>query len=1187
MSHASKRRGALPLNLTASVVAVFLALPMLASGESVVVRGAEWVSPPSVPSVKTVDMQRLPPAPEWKPGDPIKSIPRLFFGDPNAPTPVPVNPVFGHDALVERQINYRSRLPDAFGTPILNQNVLSGTAQPNDPTGDIGTHQFVAAINGPGGGQFAAYDKLTGAVVVAPTLMESLGTGGLCAAGLGDPIVLFDELANRWVLTEFTSSGNGLCVYLSDVADLSGSVTWTRYLFTLPSFPDYPKYGVWPNAYYVGANEGGTAGRRPFYAMDRQKMLAGQAATMQRLTIANLAGFGFQMTQPADLAGSEAPPADAPGIFMRHRDDEAHNAGSNNPNADFIEMFEFNVDWNTPANSTITGPTSFTVAEFSSNLNGLSAFQAFPQPSGQRLDPLRETVMHRLTYRRLPGYEVLVGNFVTDLFLGAGSVYPDDTGAVRWFELRRPLGPPDGFFANGFEGSGAQPEGPVAAWALHQEGTFAPEDTVGTPAQQGDRWMAASSVDESGNIALAYNHVRQTPAISAGLRYTGRLANDPLGVMTAGENPIVAGSGSVLGERWGDYNDMGIDPVDGCTFWFVGNYSNSGARANRVASFKFEECGGPGFSLTSPAPSVSVCANSASPSNATPITVNAASINGFVGSVDLSYPDPFATGLGGEFTPTSIPALPGSSIAQLTATNAATPGTSTIVARGTSGAIVRNLQLSLTVATDNPAAPTLVSPADNASGVGATPTFTWAAAAQAASYVVEASTSNTFATTLFSQTVTGTSLVSPVALPTNVQIYWRVTANNVCGDTTSATNSYNGPTFTMATTTPSVSVCANTPAPVDAPPITLNLTPVNGFVGSVPLTYPDPFPTGISGTLTPSTVPSLPGSSVAQLSADNTAAFGPTTVVARASAGMTTRNVSLTLNVATDDPAQAALTSPADDAINVVTSPTFNWSAATQASNYRIEVSTSETFANTLINQVVSGTSLVSPVVLPTSTEIYWRVTAMNICGDTVSTVFSFTTQAAPGDCPIGVPPTIVLGEDFEGAATGWGQQAGGVGTNSWAITSVLPFAGSKALQGLTPTTVTDQRYTSPTVALPSVGNGLSLSFQQARDIEANGATGCYDAGIIEVAVNGGAFAQVTQGIQTVPYNGPVSTGFQSPIGGVPGWCGATLPYARTVIDLTPYANQSVQFRFRLATDSSANRPLGWNIDNFEIKRCN
>ena len=164
-----------------SALALLLASPV-ALAEPEVVRGADYVSPPVAPTSLTVDMQRLPPAPEWKPGDPIKSIPRLLFGNPNAPVPTPVNPVFGPDPLVALQQAFQPRQPRAFGTPIINQNVLSGTAQPNDPTGDIGTLQFVAAINGPGGGQFAVYDKVTGQQTVAPTLMESLGSGGACAS---------------------------------------------------------------------------------------------------------------------------------------------------------------------------------------------------------------------------------------------------------------------------------------------------------------------------------------------------------------------------------------------------------------------------------------------------------------------------------------------------------------------------------------------------------------------------------------------------------------------------------------------------------------------------------------------------------------------------------------------------------------------------------------------------------------------------------------------------------------------------------------------------------------------------------------------------------------------------------------------------------------------------------------------
>lgn len=412
-----------------------------------------------------------------------------------------------------------------------------------------------------------------------------------------------------------------------------------------------------------------------------------------------------------------------------------------------------------------------------------------------------------------------------------------------------------------------------------------------------------------------------------------------------------------------------------------------------------------------------------------------------------------------------------------------------------------------------------------------------------------------------------------------------------------------GPSFQFSSTGGPYSLCAGEPLP----DINVQLTALNGFADPVTLSTPGinnaVFPTA---TFTPNPiVPTVSGvSSTLAVSTAAGAATGDYEIAIQASGGTGTpivRNGSVDVFLASTGSSAASLTSPANAAVNQPASVTFSWAAAPHAFDYLVEVATDSAFGDIVASTTTRATSWTPPA-FNTGTTYYWRVTSRNACpsGDglfsngfengsngalPVSATFSFTTQTAPGDCPAG--QTIVLGEDFEGAATGWGQQAGGVGTNTWAITSVLPFAGTKALQGITPTSVTDQRYTSPTVSLPSVGNGLTLSFQQARDIEPNGATACYDAGIIEVAVNGGAFSQITQGIQTVPYNGPVSTGFQNPIGGLQAWCGGTLPYAKTVIDLTPYASQSVQFRFRLATDSSANRPLGWNIDNVEVKRCN
>jgi hypothetical protein len=328
---------------------------------------------------------------------------------------------------------------------------------------------------------------------------------------------------------------------------------------------------------------------------------------------------------------------------------------------------------------------------------------------------------------------------------------------------------------------------------------------------------------------------------------------------------------------------------------------------------------------------------------------------------------------------------------------------------------------------------------------------------------------------------------------------------------------------------------------------------------------------------------------VAQFAVSNTATPGAAQIVARGVSGSITRNVNLTLNIATATPGAPSLTAPANAATNVGTTPTFTWSASTQASSYLIEASTSNTFAATLFSQSVTGTSLVSPVALPTGTQIYWRVTANSACGASVSTVFSFTTASAPGDCPVGSSPTIVASEDFEGPAAGWVQEAGGTGTNTWAIGTALPFAGTKALRGITPTTASDQRFVSPAFNLPTVGNGLYLSFQSRQGMEPNGASACYDGGYIEVSVGGGAFTRIATGLLTDPYNGPLPTSNPAS-GGVTttaAWCG-TQAYLKSVIDLAPYANSSnVRFRFRLGSDTSVALADGWAIDNVEIKRCN
>lgn len=527
------------------------------------VEGPEWVSAPVTPTEWDGDIRDLPPVKPWKPGDPVIEIPRRFYADPaqalaHAPfwLDVECDPLVAKQAEFDARRDRAAAQPMGISPPLVNvAGIGYQSLSPPDVAGDVGPNHYIQSINNASGSAVQIYDK-TGATIGATFNMVDLGGARPCNRTYGDPIVLYDRLADRWFLLEFTtSSGKGLCVHVSKTSDpVSGG--WWNYAFVQPTFPDYPHCGVWSDGYYCTANEG----QSPIYVFDRASMLNGDPATQQTFRATDLPGYGFQALTPVTLVGPTAPPGNTPFVAVRHNDDEAHT-GSPNPSQDYLDLFTVVPDWTTPANSVFTVLPKVNIAEFNSWFLDYSTFATVPQPtSTSRLDPIREVVLNRANYMNFTTHESIVGTLATNIDPArTGGVV--DSG-VRWFELRRT--PP---------GSGG--------WTLFQEGTY------GDGGNTKHHLEGSIVMNKAGDLGLGFN-VTQTssPNIFASIKYSGRYSTDAPGVMTQGESDIKLGNAVETSGRWGDYPTMALDPSDDCTFWFTHEYRPSGGWATQIASFK-------------------------------------------------------------------------------------------------------------------------------------------------------------------------------------------------------------------------------------------------------------------------------------------------------------------------------------------------------------------------------------------------------------------------------------------------------------------------------------------------------------------------------------------------------------------------------------------------------------------------
>ena len=406
-------------------------------------------------------------------------------------------------------------------------------ATPPDPTGAVGPNHYIHAVNS----AIKIFDK-SGNTVAGPT---SLGAFLGISSNDGDPIVMYDHLADRYFVSEFGSVSNGLAIGVSTTNDPTG--TYNVYQFSLDAFPDYPHYSIWPDAYYLTANKGGD---NKVYAIERDVMLAGG-------TDPQIIGFplpgSVQNTntvyspEPANLLGTTFP-ADLPGYIVYLQDD-----GWAGVTFDHLKVWEIDIDFAVPGNSTISSPLEIPTDPFNSVFAPFGSGDVEQPGTSNKIDMIGGVISYAANYRSFGDHNSWVITFNDD-------IDGNDTSGIRWIELRNDAGNP---------------------WTIYQEGTYAPADGH-------SRFMGSAAMDAAGNIGLGFNIASAT--IPAGIRYTGRFNGDPLGEMTVAETTIVDGVGvQTTTNRFGDYSHLTMDP-DNFTFWHTAEYFSANNQwRTQIASF--------------------------------------------------------------------------------------------------------------------------------------------------------------------------------------------------------------------------------------------------------------------------------------------------------------------------------------------------------------------------------------------------------------------------------------------------------------------------------------------------------------------------------------------------------------------------------------------------------------------------
>ncbi|WP_203294564.1 T9SS type A sorting domain-containing protein [Luteirhabdus pelagi] len=412
--------------------------------------------------------------------------------------------------------------------PILTFEADISQATPSDPTGAAGPNHFIGGWNS----AFRIFDK-TGTPLTGEASLATIFPGN----AIGDPIIFFDpyienepgEPRGRFVITEFDNNPNGFNVAVCQGPDPVND-GWYVYTtgFGTGAFPDYTKFALWSDAYYVTANIGSS---NRVFAVEREKMAKGEPAQFLAFPLPGIATNGFYSPHGFNATGGSEPEiGNFPLVYLQ---DDAWGGVSE----DHLKIWTINVDWDTPSNSTISNPAQIIPTTDFISVFDFGSFANLDQPAGPDIDALQATVMNQAQFRMFDGYNSALLNFVVDTDPTGGEL-----AGIRWYELRQTeQGEP---------------------WTIHQEGTYTAPD--GRHAFSGSMAM-----DIFGNIGIGYSSLSSTESLS--IRYTGRLADDPLGDMTIAEELIAQGGNSPT-TRVADYVHLSIDPTNDQTFWHIAEY---------------------------------------------------------------------------------------------------------------------------------------------------------------------------------------------------------------------------------------------------------------------------------------------------------------------------------------------------------------------------------------------------------------------------------------------------------------------------------------------------------------------------------------------------------------------------------------------------------------------------------------